>query len=91
MTDAYDLAANAPADYDAIKARRADGTLGAWYASLAPRERVGVAALLAERSGKDVSAATRLLDKLAAEAETARRAYRDALAAQGEDAARDAA
>jgi hypothetical protein len=65
---AYDIAADAPRGetYDTIKARKVNGTLGAWYAALTPRERVGVAALVAERTGAPISKAQRVLDGMAA-------------------------
>lgn len=52
---ARDLAADSPLTYEQLHAAHKAGTLGAQLAALTPIQRVGAAAVVAERMGRDVS------------------------------------
>lgn len=67
-----DLAADSPHSYDELRAAYRAGTLGALLLPLTPKERVGAAAVIAERTGWELSRVQAKTAELVATAEAER-------------------
>jgi hypothetical protein len=69
VTEVTDLAADSPFTYAQLATMHRSGTLAATLAALTPKQRVACAAVVAERTGKDVSDVQRRFARLLNDAE----------------------